>query len=323
MDSHSYYEAENIFKDMRIKNTILLISSILLIILNFWLFNLKPALVNLSFDPDLFMISDTSKLERFQFHSKELDHYFSRQEGWKINNEFPSDPNLRKMLFTVYKRIKVARALTGDEKNQLLKRNEKIGTSVTLTVEGREQSYSVVGNANKTKTYFVQNQEVYQVDIPGYRDFLASIYELKRDQWRDRLIFNGNWRTIQKIEVVYPEKSDKNLLIRFEETFYEVNGLDQIDSSAVVAYLNQFEFLQANERISPGFSTAFDSLSQTSPEVIISIWDIKYKLPIEIRIFPQLSGQSIRLIMDQNNELMVFESKRILTYYKSRADFAF
>ena len=295
----------------------------LLIILNLWIFNLKPTLVSLSFDPDLFMITDTSEIERFQFHSQMLDHYFSRQEGWKINNEFPSDPNLRKMLFTVSKRVKVSRALTGNEKSQLLERNEEMGTSVTLTVDGQERFYSVVGNANKTKTYFIQNQEVYQVDIPGYQDFLASIYELKRDQWRDRLVFNGNWRTIQKMEVVYPDKSDNNLLIRFKETFYEVDGLDQIDSSAVVAYLNQFEYLQANERISPGFSAAFDSLSQTSPEVIISLSDIKYKLPIQIRIFPQLPGQNIQLIMDQDDELMVFESKRILSYYKSRTDFAF
>ena len=308
---------------MRVRNIVLLGISLLLIILNLWLFNLKPALVSLNFDPDLFMIRDTTQIEKFQFHSKILDHYFSRQEGWKINNKFPSDPNLRKMLFTVSKRVKVSRALTGNEKEQLLKRNEEMGTSVILTVDGDERSYSVVGNANKTKTYFIENQEVYQVDIPGYQDFLASIYELKRDQWRDRLVFNGNWRTIQKMEVIYPEKSDKNLLIRFKETFYEVDDLTQIDSSAVVAYLNQFEYMQANERISFGFSPAYDSLAQTPPEVIISLSDIKYKLPIEIRIFPELPGQNIRLIMDQDDELMVFESKRILPYFKSRPDFAF
>ena len=308
---------------MRVRNIVLLGISLLLIILNLWLFNLKPALVSVSFDPDLFIIRDTTQIEKFQFHSKILDHYFSRQEGWKLNNKFPSDPNLRKMLFTVSNRVKVSRALTGNEKEELLKRNEEMGTSVTLTVDGNERSYSVVGNANKTKTYFIENQEVYQVDIPGYQDFLASIYELKRDQWRDRLVFNGNWRTIQKMEVIYPEKSDKNLLIRFKETFYEVDDLTQIDSSAVVAYLNQFEYMQANERISFGFSPAYDSLAQTPPEVIISLLDIKYKLPREIRIFPQLPGQNIRLIMDQDDELMIFESKRILPYFKSRLDFAF
>lgn len=308
---------------MRIRNIILLVVLIILIISNLLLFNLKPKLVNLSFDPDLFMVRDTSEIERFQFNSEVLDHYFSRQEGWKINNEFPSDPNLRKMLFTVSKRVKVSRALTGNEKNQLLKRNEEMGTLVTLTVDGIEQSYSVVGNANKTKTYFIQNEEVYQVNIPGYQDFLANIYKLSSDQWRNRLLFNGNWRTIQKIEVVYPEKSDKNLVIHFDETFYKVDGLEKIDSSAVVTYLNQFEYLQANERISSGFSSAFDSLSKTLPEMIISISDIKYKLPVEIKIFPELPGQSIRLIMDQDNELMVFESNRIFSYFKSRSDFAF
>ena len=106
---------------MRIQNIVLFIMSILLIISNLLLFNLKPELVNLSFDPDLFMVRDTSEIERFQFQSKVLNHYFSRQEGWKINNKFPSDPNLRKMLFTVSKRVKVSWALTGNEKDQLLK----------------------------------------------------------------------------------------------------------------------------------------------------------------------------------------------------------
>ena len=135
---------------MKLQNIVLFIVSILLIISNILLFNLKPELVNLNFDPDLFMVRDTSEIERFQFHSEVLDHYFSRHEGWKINNEFPSDHNLRKILFTVSRRVKISRALTGDEKNQLLSRNEEMGTLVTLTVDGREQSYSVVGNANKT-----------------------------------------------------------------------------------------------------------------------------------------------------------------------------
>ena len=308
---------------MRLQNIVLFIVSILLIISNILLFNLKPELVNLNFDPDLFMVRDTSEIERFQFHSEVLDHYFSRHEGWKINNEFPSDHNLRKILFTVSRRVKISRALTGNEKNQLLSRNGEMGTLVTLTVDGLEQSYSVVGNANKTKTYFIQNDEVYQVNIPGYHDFLANIYKLSVDQWRNRLVFNGNWRSIQKIEVVYPEKSDKNFVIHFDETFYKVDGLEKIDSSAVVTYLNQFEYLQANERISLGFSSAFDSLSKTLPEMIISISDIKHKLPIEIKIFPELPGQSIRLVMDKDDELMVFESNRISSYFKSKSDFAF
>lgn len=52
---------------MKIRNIVLLGISLLLIILNLWLFNLKPALVSLSFDPDLFMIRDTTQIEKFQF----------------------------------------------------------------------------------------------------------------------------------------------------------------------------------------------------------------------------------------------------------------
>ena len=101
---------------MRLRNIILFIMSILLIISNLLLFNLKPELVNLRFDPDLFMVRDTSQIERFRFHSEVLDNYFYRPEGWKINNEFPSDPILRKIRFTVSKRVKVSRALNGNDK---------------------------------------------------------------------------------------------------------------------------------------------------------------------------------------------------------------
>ena len=100
-------------------------------------------------------------------------------------------------------------------------------------------------------------------------------------------------------------------------------GLEKIDSSEVVNFLNQFEFLQANERISVGFLSAFDSLSKTAPELVIRLEDIKYKQPIEIRIFGELPGQQIRLVLDQNAEMMVFEAQRIEPFFRTREDFIF
>ena len=308
---------------MKTQNIRLIWLAAILLLLNMWLLSSKTSFKQLNFDTDLFAISDTSEIEKIGIKSSTFEYMMSRSSKWRLNDELPSDPSIRKIFFTMLQRIKIARELTGEEQSTVYTRFDYVGTEVVVWFNGGQLAFKVVGNSNQTKTYFLIDEHVYEVEIPGYRDYLASIFELKMDQWRDRLIFNGNWRTIQKMEAFYPEHPERDFSIQFKETFYEVVGLEKIDSSEVVNFLNQFEFLQANERISVGFLSAFDSLSKTAPELVIRLEDIKYKQPIEIRIFGELPGQQIRLVLDQNAEMMVFEAQRIEPFFRTREDFIF
>ena len=185
-----------------------------------------------------------------------------------------------------------------------------------------QENFQVLGDANATKTYFLVADEGYQVEIPGYSDYVGAIFQLRKDQWRDRLVINGNWRSIQKLEVDYAGEGE-DLSIRFADAFFEVSLVDALDSNAVINYLNEFEFLRANERISPGRFPRLDSLAQTAPEAIITIDDIKGSEPLQLVIFPAIPGDQFRLVLDPNNLMAVFEEERVRALLRRPADFKY
>ena len=138
------------------------------------------------------------------------------------------------------------------------------------------------------------------------------------DQWRNRTVFDGSWRTIQELNLT---SKGQELTIKFNSQFFEVVGVSEIDSSGVVDYLNQFQLLQANEMISIGRFPDLDSLKTTIPVAILTIDDIKNSGETVFRIYPNLSGQSYQLVTKNDKTLMVFDRKRIQSLLKFNEDF--
>ena len=99
-----------------------------------------------------------------------------------------------------------------------------------------------------------------------------------------------------------------------------VNGEAPQDSSAVVEYLNQFQYFEANERISDGRFPRFDSLAQTTPGAVITIEDIKEEQPVILTIFPNLKGQAYHLVM-RENQMMVIDARRVQGLLPTPQDF--
>ena len=165
-------------------------------------------------------------------------------------------------------------------------------------------------NATGTKTYFVNEGVASEVAVPGYRDNVIDLFTLHPDQWRDRVVFDGNWRTIQQVHVSFAG-SEPSFNVRFDDKFFLINGESPSDSTAVINYLNQFEYFQANEMISSGRFTNFDSLSQTEPFATVTIDDIKGEKPVGFDVFPALNGQGFHLLMKNQSELMVLDAGRV------------
>ena len=53
------------------------------------------------------------------------------------------------------------------------------------------------------------------VNIPGYESYVAGIFEIPTNDWRDRTIFSTNYRTLQKLEVQYAQFPEYNFSIEF------------------------------------------------------------------------------------------------------------
>lgn len=306
---------------MRKKNQRLLMIASLLVIVNLSFFASSTGSFSRT-DKNHVAISDTSKIATVRMTRSDVQNTLHREgEGWKLNQEFGTDPAYTRILLAVLNRVAVKRPLGDTQIEELRSRVESDAVFVELEDVGR--SFYVLGNRTYTKTFFLEPdlQVGYEVEIPGYRDFVGGIFQLTADQWRSRLIFRGNFRTIEGIEVA--SNGEVVLNARLSDSYFEIEGLSTYDTLALVNYLNGFNYMQANERISPGKFPQYDSLSQTGVKDQLTIYDLGLAKPLLLDIYPALPGENFRLTVVNEKDMTVIASNRIQNWLKNAKDFSF
>lgn len=266
-------------------------------------------------------IADTSAVVSVKLTKGESVNTLQREgEGWTLNQEFGTDPGYTRILLAVMNRMAVKRRLGDTQLEDLKNRVESDAVLVELAEQGR--SFYVLGNRTYTKTYFLEpNLKVgYEVEIPGYRDFVGGIFQLTTDQWRDRLIFRGNFRTIDRIQVKRNEQTVFNAGLK--DSYFQIDGLAAYDTLAFVNFLNGFNYLQANERISSGKYPQYDSLRNTADKSQLIIHDLGLAEPLVLDIYPALPGENFQLTVVNDKDMTVIASSRIQNWLKKPADFS-
>ncbi len=274
----------------------------LLLAANLWLFfsgsgNNTPAAETYFASEDLEEVSrflfvldgDTTKIER-------------ADQEWILNDQFKADEGFVNTLISILERVEVGRTINDWDK-------EILGSAEVEFDFNSRYRFQLATNPNRTKTYFISDDIAKEVAVPGYRDNVADIFTLHPDQWRDRLVVDGSWRSIQRVEVSNKTGEDFNIV--FDDSFFLVNGETPTDSSGVINYINQFQQFQANEMISSGRFPELDSLASTEPMAILLIDDIKYEDPKTLNIYPGLKNQPYHLAVDENGNRMVIDARRV------------
>lgn len=293
------------------RNQILSAVLVLLLIVNLIFALLPDTKSSVSFDERMFAVTDTSSINRISITKNDEVILLNREDdGWELNGKYSVDAGLKNLFMNILQRVTVKKPATID----LVK-------PITVEIDG--SIFMVSGNATQTKTYFTSEGQSYEVEIPGYSEYLGGIFELNLDQWRDRLAYNGSWRTIQKLKMDYTSSDDMDFEIQFSESFFEVTEVPAIDSSKVVAYLNQFQYLQTNERVSSGRFKRYDSLAKTVPLAKLTIESINYSAPEQFLIYPSLDNEAYHLVMNKAGEMMIFDKKRINGLLQRKIDFVF
>lgn len=307
---------------MRASNIKLIIISLILVIANAWLFWLQPKGKSLDFDPEAYSVSDTTAIVRVSLAKGELINNLDKEKNWLLNDQYKTDQAFIKILMNVLNQFRLSRAVTGLQKDEILSRVDG-GVKVKITGDNNVD-FTILGNSNRTATFLIDaNSQVFQIEIPGYADYIGSIFELTTDQWRNREIINGNWRSIQQLSIDYTDATKADLHIAFDKDFFKVGGIAALDSNRVVSYLNLFEHLQANERISKGSYSRYDSLVETQPFARLTIDDIYFGAPKSINFYPMIPGERIQLASDPNGEPVIFEPSRVRQLLVSPEDFKY
>lgn len=296
---------------MRRRNVILIVLVVILAVANVFISRMSTFTSRVSFDVERFMVQDTASIKEVQLTSTAGDVILTRNGGgWQVNHLHQTDESLRQLLFSILQRVRVKRKATTEPDRAV---------TVIVKTEAGEQSFEVFGNLTRTKTFFSQSGETFEVEIPGYRDFLGSIFELSANQWRDRLVFDGNWRSIQNLTLSYPHEE---VNIAFKESFFDVKGVQSLDSNRVVSYLNQFEYFQVNEWIDLKKFPKYESLSLESPVATLSISSIHYATPFQLDFYPVANGDRVQLVKTSSGEWAVIDLRRVRSILLENSAFA-
>lgn len=287
------------------QNKLLIVLIALLLIANLIVMFRKRTSSSVGYDDRAFSVQDTSSITSIQIGDLEL----KRENGWKINGQV-ADPAFVDHLLNVMLRVRVKKPAG------------EVQEGMRITINDGE-SFTFSSNATKTKTIFSNQDGAYEVEIPGFTDYVGGIFELNADQWRDRLILNGSWRTIQKLELDYVTSDEQDFSIQFEKNFFKVSGISAIDTTILINYLNQFQYFQANERISSGRMQTMDSLRETPPLATLTIEDINYKEVQKLKIFPRRAEDGFHLFLDQNDEMVAVDQRRSNQILLKKRDFQF
>lgn len=266
-------------------------------------------------DKDLFAIADTTQISGLTIGSKDQVIDIERKESnWQINDRYKADPQLiylaQRILNAVQTQRPVGKSNFETIKNHLVESGIKVQVYFS---DGDQRVFYAGGNTAKTTAYFANEglTKIYTVAIPGYKSYLSGIFELSLNQWRDRVLFESDWRTIQQLEINYADENLTDLRIAFEDKFLAVAGVNSLDTAALMEYLHPLEFFQLNDYLTPGSFPRYDSLKDSAPIATLEVRDIDADNNRSLKVYPKILGERFYLVTDAAGEMIVVDEGRM------------
>ena len=275
-------------------------------------------------DPLLFKVEDPAKIDRvvLEMNNKKVDLHFDGTY-WKVNR-FEADRALIDVLFAALAQALPKRPVAANQRDSINDILNTQGVTVSL-FEGPElkKQFLAGGNAQKRETYFRmdKNSETYLMTIPGYRVYLADIFAIDENGWRDKRVFNFAWRNFKSLITVNTADPSAGFVISRPDRSLTVTveGMNEPDTSRVNTYLDDVQQLSANQIISKG-THRYDSLAQTKPVNTIEVHDIANRT-YRLELFPALRGETVILGVAHEGDLVLFGRKKLFRVVKKRTFF--
>lgn len=273
-------------------------------------------------DKSLFKIPEQEKVDRVVFESlkgkTEINYDGTR---WMVNKQYEADGQLIKIFFATTLKAEAKRELPVSLREKVSADLRSKGTKVSFFTAGNlVKEFWVGGNDQRTETYFALNNESpYVVVIPGYRAYVASVFEMTTNDWRNKQIFNFNPQNFKSLEASFPSNPKEDFKINFTGKLFEVEGVTKLDTAQLNSYLDVVSFIAADRMVEQG-KINIDSLLQLTPFEKIVVKDIggnEYPLTIYPfdRTSPMITGLAFK------NEVVQFVPQNLVTALKSRKDF--
>lgn len=268
-------------------------------------------------DKNIFKVADQASIDQVQFETNgqkiELKYNGSK---WMVNNNYEADPQLIDVFFASVMQAEPKRKLSGAQKDSVNRKLQTSGVTVSFwQEEKRSKQFSVVGNNQKTETYFkLVDDDPYFVTIPGYRVYVASIFELSENEWRDKRIFNFNWQNFKSLKAHFAQKPSQDFTVSLANGLFGIEEVAVADTTKLSGYLESIFNLRADRFLNEKEAQAYDSLLATIPHFQLEIQDIaKHAYRLEV-YYTSEKEQRLIAKMNENQVILLqpFAASRLL-----------
>lgn len=202
----------------------------------------------LSVEKNLFTLNSQTVITDVLLSSNGISNKLSYIQGrWQINRKYELDPNMRDVFFSVLSQMVRRRKVPQSQRDSIANLITKNGVDVLiLNNADTVKSYKIWGISESQTSYIMDTEEQpYIVHIPGYRSYVAGIFEVPETDWRSRRIFSALFTNLNSLKIEYPKE---DIEYRYKDSFFEIIDMDA-DSTQLITSLENLLFVQADKFI--------------------------------------------------------------------------
>lgn len=237
---------------------------------------------------------------------------------WMVNDRYRADADMIDVLFATLQQAEPKRPLNASLQDSVGAVLEQKGVRVTLSSQGNVlEKFYAGGNSAKTQAYFKKEgaTESYLMAIPGYRVYVSGIFELAEGGWRDKYVFNFNWRNFKRLEAKFRDRANDFAVVLDDENFPAIEGVAAADTARLNSFLDAVSLLTVDEYAQ---TEKPDTSVSDSPLVSFTIQDIADK-EYSLKVFPGTPGQFVGIVGD--SQRVIFAEKKIRPIIRPKSFF--
>ncbi|HMP99209.1 MAG TPA: hypothetical protein PKC24_05460 [Cyclobacteriaceae bacterium] len=275
-------------------------------------------------DKNLFKPEAIEKIDKVVIQRGEEQLVLQYINGrWMLNDNMVADRQMIQVLFASIDQALPKRKAAASQQDSLLRQFNTDASRVELYEENvLRKAYLVLGDDNNRISWFKDpnKSDIYQIIIPGYSAYVAFIYKQPLHEWKDRLVFDFNWRNFASLSMEYSGNESAGFEVSLQDDYFAISQLPATDTTALNDFLDHVSMLEASKWVVNSEFAYSDSLVQTTATAKISIADIANRSRQLELWYPAMPNNFVLARLNQADMLWL-ERRDAIELLKRRTDF--
>ncbi len=232
---------------------------------------------DIDIQPDYFALTDTNSINKIEIVSaNNISHTFKlNNRKWKLDDVYNVDQENISKFFLVFSRVRVKRGSSGNNAIELKNKLNQHGLKIRIYDQNNLIKTFIADDGSITSTTCFmdeQSQKPYFVEIPSLTDNFGHIFNIQAANWASKRLFSSTLRTLQSINI--KQLPDRDILsITYNKGFFDVDGVQRIDTNAIGNYLIQYRDIKFDDFVPDSLTSEFKERLNLA-KYTITVFDI-------------------------------------------------